>query len=298
MWVKITTKDIEKVIHVINGNHGTKYKLLNRFDKGEWGAYRIAEHGKKHLVLKFFTDLSNTNIVDPDPDLAKSITDRLLSLKYPVPKYIYSGRVDNGLYWVQQELLGNPLWQNPTVEQIEKILSFLSLQENQAVSDKQNYSSIIKDTVFGNRLSGLKSIQNYSSEMREFLGNLSSLVKDLESMPLQSSDIVHGDFSYNQVMVNDDGVITGIIDWQEAGCGDWLVDLTRLIYSLHDRPHLANPIIKSVNQENLPRVKLYTAFTTIEMLLWPIQQNQENVKNAFNKAKSAVNFVFNKNCIY
>lgn len=298
MWINVKTEEINEVIRTVNKNHDTSYELLNRFDKGEWGAYRIAEPGKKSVVLKFFTDLSNTNIVDADPELVKNITDRLLSLNYPVPRYIYTGRTGKGLYWVQQKLSGKPLWQNPTVEQIEKVLSFLVLQKNQAVSEKQNYSSIIKDTVFGNRLHGLRSIQNYSPEMREFLDNLMFSVKGLEALPLPNSDIVHGDFSYHQVMVSNDGKITGIIDWQEAGCGDWLVDLTRLIYSLHDRPQLTNPIIKHVKQDDLPRIRLYTAFTTIEMLLWPIQQSQENVENAFNKAKSAVNFVFVKNCTY
>ena len=297
MWINAKTEVINEVIRIVNENHGTSYELINRFDRGEWGAYRIAEPDKKSVVLKFFTHLSNTNIVDADPELAKDITDTLLSLGYPVPKYIYTGRIGKGLYWLQQELSGKPLWQNPTVEQIEKVLSFLLLQKNQAVSEKQNYSLIIKDTVFGNRLGGLRSIQNYSPEMSEFLDNLMLSVKDLERLSLPKSDIVHGDFSYHQVMV-DDGKITGIIDWQEAGCGDWLVDLTRLIYSLHDRPHLATPIVKKVKKEDLPRIRLYTAFTTIEMLLWPIQQNQMNVENSFNKAKSAVNFVFVKNCTY
>lgn len=297
MWINVKTEEINEVIRIVNENHGTNYELINRFDRGEWGAYRIVEPDKKSVVLKFFTDLSNTNIVDADPELAKDITDRLLSLGYPVPKYIYTGRIGKGLYWLQQELSGKPLWQNPTMEQIEKVLSFLLLQKNQAVSEKQNYSLIIKDTIFGNRLGGLRSIQNYSPEMSEFVDNLMLSIKDLERLSLPKSDIVHGDFSYHQVMV-DDGKITGIIDWQEAGCGDWLVDLTRLIYSLHDRPHLATPIVKKVKKEDLPRIRLYTVFTTIEMLLWPIQQNQMNVENSFNKAKSAVNFVFVKNCTY
>lgn len=297
MWINVTAEDVNHVLRAVNAQHGTNYELLNRFEKGEWGAYRIAEPGNQPVVLKFCTDLSHTNILDVDPNSAKNITDRLLSLGYPVPKYIYSGSIHHGLYWVQQELPGTPLWENPTVEQIEKILSFLFLQKNQAVSEKQNYSLLINDTVFGKRLGALRSIQNYSSEVREFLDRLMLSVKDLEGLTLPKSDIVHGDFSYHQVMI-DDGKITGIIDWQEAGCGDWLVDLTRLIYSLHDRPQLANPLIKHVKQEDLPRIRLYTAFTALEMLSWPIEQSQTTIEKSFNKAKSALNFVFEKNCIY
>ena len=295
--MNVTTEEINDVIRAVNTQHGANYELLNRFDKGEWGAYRIAEPGKHPVVLKFFLTLSKTNIVDVDLDLAENITDRLLSLGYPVPKHIHSGVIADGLYWVQQELPGEPLWKNPTVEQMQKILSLLLLQKNQAVSEKQNYSLLIKDTVFGKRLGSSRSIRNYSSEIRGFLDKLMLSVKDLEGLALPKSDIVHGDFSYHQVMI-DDGKITGIIDWQEAGCGDWFVDLARLIYSLHDRPQLASLIIKHVKQEDLPRMRLYTAFTVIEMLSWPIEQGQTNIEKSFNKAKSAVNFVFEKNCIY
>jgi hypothetical protein len=297
MWINVTSEEINDVIRAINARHGTAYEFLNRFDTGEWGAYRIAEPGKQPVVLKFFITLSHSNIVDVDPDLAKNITDRLLSLGYPVPKYLHSGPFHHGLYWIQQELPGKPLWKNPTVAQIEKILSFLLLQKDQAVSEKQNYSVLIKNTVFGNRLRDLRSIQNYSFEIREFLDQLRLSVKDLEGLTLPKSDIVHGDFSYHQVMI-DDEEITGIIDWQEAGCGDWLIDLIRLIYSLHDRPQLTNPILKHVRQEDLPRIRLYTAFTAMEMLSWPIEQSQPNIEKSLYKAKSAVNFVFEKNCIY
>lgn len=297
MWTNITSEELNYVIRAVNIQHGTHYKLLSRFDTGEWSAYRIAEPSKQPVVLKFFLDLSNTNIVDIDLELARNITERLLSLGYPVPKYIHSGSINHGLYWVQQELSGTPLWQNPTVEQIEKILSFLLLQKNQAVSEKQNYSLLVKDTVFGKRSERSRSVRKHSSETREFLDKLILSVKDLEGLTLPNSDIVHGDFSYHQVMV-DKGKITGIIDWQEAGCGDWLVDLTRLIYSLHDRPQLVNPILKHVKQENLPRIRLYTVFTTLEMLFWPFEQSQPNIERALNKAKSAVIFVLEKNCRY
>ncbi|MCJ7636086.1 MAG: hypothetical protein MUO21_01200, partial [Nitrososphaeraceae archaeon] len=80
--------------------------------------------------------------------------------------------------------------------------------------------------------------------------------------------------------------------------GDWLIDLTRLIYSLHDRPKLTAPIIKKLKKQDIRRIKLYTVFTVLEMISWPIKFNPQNIENAFNKAKSAVDFVFVKKCRY
>jgi hypothetical protein len=289
---------VEEVIQVINSTHNTKYRFVERFGRGEWGAYRIAETGKKPVVLKFFLNLSNTNIVDADPILSKKINNRLLSLDYPVPKYIYTGSLNKeGLYWVQEELPGKPLWENPTLEQVKKILSLLELQKNHAVSPKQNWSDFVKDTIFGHKTEKKTTLKNHSKETNNFLESIMLLIQGLEDLPLPTTDIVHGDFSYHNTMIKD-GKITGIIDWQEAGCGDWLIDLARLIYSLHDRPKLTAPIIKKLKKQDIRRIKLYTVFTVLEMISWPIKFNPQNIENAFNKAKSAVDFVFVKKCRY
>lgn len=121
-------------------------------------------------------------------------------------------------------------------------------------------------------------------------------VEGIENLSLPNKDIVHGDFSYHQAMV-ENGKIIGIIDWEEAGCGDWLIDLTRLIYSLHDRPKLAAPVVKKLKQHDPRKIKLYTAYTVLEMISWPVyKHSREILSGAINKAKSAVYFV--NNCIF
>jgi hypothetical protein len=60
--------------------------------------------------------------VDVEPDRAKEITDSLRLLGYPTPRYLLAGRFNKeGLYWVQEELPGDPLWKDPTVEQVKKL---------------------------------------------------------------------------------------------------------------------------------------------------------------------------------
>ena len=296
----LSQKQVDEVIGVINIKHGTNYRFLSRFDKGADGAYRIAEPRRKVVVLKFLSDLQSSNIVDADPELSKKITDRLLSLGYLLPKYIHTGTLGaKGLYWVQEELPGKPLWQNPTVGQIEQLLSLLELQRNQAISIKQNWSSFVKDTVFGDKTKKANLLKKYSKETDRFLNNMMLSVKGLEKLSLPREDVVHGDFSYQNAMI-ENGKIVGIIDWQEAGCGNWLIDLTRLIYSLHDRPVLATPIMKKIRGQDLSRIKIYTVFAALDMVSWQIEHNRAGVEidKAFNKAKSAFNFVFVKNCAY
>jgi len=292
MPIDIPLEKVNEIIGIINSNHGTKYKLVNRFSTGEWGAYRIIEPGEKSVVLKFCLDLKDTNIVDADPNLAREITDRLRSLGYPAPKHLQSGRLyKKGLYWVQKELSGEPLWKNPTVDQVKKLLLFLKLQKNQAVSRKQDLSEFVKSVVFGGKFGKAEKLRNYSSETGALLDQAMKLSEGAENLLLSNKDIVHGDFSYHQAMIDNDKIV-GIIDWQEAGCGDWLIDLTRLIYSLHDRPKLSTPVIKELRNQDPRKIRLYTAYTVLEMVSWPVYRHDKEVSSgSINKAKSAIQFI-------
>jgi len=297
MPLQISNNKVKEVVEIVNSDHGTNYKLISQFSTGEWGAYKIDERKHGNAVLKFFLDLKDTNIVNSNPDLAGAITSRLRSRGYLAPKYLYSGRLyKEGLYWVQEILPGEPLWKNPTVEQVSQLLKFLRLQKGQAYSDEQNLSDFARSVVFEEAFGKAKKLRNYSEETRALLRDSLELASVAKGLELPNKDIVHGDFSYHQAMVKD-GEITGVIDWQEAGCGDWLIDLTRLIYSLHDRPKLAKPIIDELKKQDPRRIKLYTAYTVIEMMSWPVERHDREVSSgSINKAKSAINFV--SNCIW
>ncbi|MFW6136020.1 MAG: aminoglycoside phosphotransferase family protein [Chloroflexota bacterium] len=280
------------VLEVVNADHGTAYELLAAFGTGEWGAYRLAQPGGEPAVLKFFLDLQDTNVTDPDPHLAPRITDHLRPLGYPTPKYLHTGWLnDEGLYWVMEQLPGAPLWRNPTVGQVEKLVSLLRLQRDRAVSEKQNLSVFVKDVVFSGRYGKAQKLKTYSSDTRELLHQAMRSVRGLRNLSLPDEHIVHGDFSYHQAMV-EDGRITGIIDWQEAGCGDWLIDLTRLLYSLHDRWELAAPVLREAERQDPRRIRLYTAYTVLEMVSWPLHRCDRAVSSgSINKARSALHFV-------
>jgi len=281
---------INKVIKIVNDRHHTNFQFLSQYEGGELGAFRIAEPEGVPVVLKYYSDISESSLVDPDPNLASLITNRLLELKYPVPKYIFAGTLErNGLYWVQEELRGIPLSHDPSIEQINKIVSFIDIQKGQAVSTQQNWSHIAKEVVFSDMFGWRRSLEKFSSETAELVKSMLSATEGLEKLKLPTSDIVHGDFSYRQVMVEGDQ-ITGFIDWQEAGCGDSAIDLTRLVYSLHDRPLLVAPIVEKLKVHDSRKLKLYITLTAFEMVGWRIEQNPR-LDKSIAKAKSALDFV-------
>ncbi len=149
---------------------------------------------------------------------------------------------------------------------------------------------MVKAVLFKGHGGKTDKFRRYSTETRAVLDDAMELAEGLAVLPLPDTDIVHGDFSYHQAMV-EDCKITGIIDWQEAGCGDWLIDLTRLIYSLHDRPSRAAPIMEELRAHDTRRIRLYTAFTVVEMVAWPVDRLDRKVAaGSLNKARSALRF--------
>ncbi len=279
--------ETRRVIEEINSQLDTCYTYISKFSQGEWGAYLVAEN----LVLKYFDDLSQTNLTDSTPKTSQLITNRLKSLGSPVSKTVQAGQLKSGGYWwLLERVNGKTISVNPQGVHIKQLLQFLDLHKNQAVSQKQNWSKLVKATVFGESKQK-RLLLDYSENTSDFLNQLLKEVDQLREVSLRNNDIVHGDMSYHQLLVEDEQV-TAILDWQEAGCGDWLIDLSRLVYSLHDRPPLVKPALKRLSADDMPKLRLFTAFHILDYLYWPAENSPKKVEAALNKAKSAFKFVF------
>jgi aminoglycoside phosphotransferase (APT) family kinase protein len=57
---------------------------------------------------------------------------------------------------------------------------------------------------------------------------------------VRQTTIVHGDFHHGNALVDGDEV-TGVVDWEIAGPGDWRFDLVMLAFGCHIRPDLCEP---------------------------------------------------------
>lgn len=287
---------VNKVIAMINSQLETAYQYQDKVDTGEWGAYRILEGSGEPRILKFVTDCSSTNIFDATPDHYRKLNRHLLKLGYPVPRYTHLGTLGSGgFYWIMEQLPGKPFSGSPNLRQIANLLELLSLQKGEAVSEKQDWSAWVKEVVFRTSCPRKEVVLSYSPETAAFLKKILRQVNDLRDIRLPNEDIVHGDFSYYQLML-EKSQITGLVDWQEAGCGDWLFDLTHLIYRLHDRPVLVSPVVELIPPGVKERIRLYLAFIIMEFLWWGIKYHPEEMAGSFSKAQSAYDFVFNRQC--
>jgi aminoglycoside phosphotransferase (APT) family kinase protein len=90
---------------------------------------------------------------------------------------------------------------------------------------------------------------------------------------LPNDDIVHGDLAIENVLVAEDSV-SGIVDWDAAGCGDRSLDLSKLLFYSYDQPALREPLaarIRALSGQH--GLALYLAYNILAQLDWSIHHH-------------------------
>ncbi|GAB2572117.1 hypothetical protein Aab01nite_03630 [Paractinoplanes abujensis] len=91
---------------------------------------------------------------------------------------------------------------------------------------------------------------------------------------MAGDDLVHHDFHPGNVLVDDHGRITGLIDWDGATRGDRLFDLVTLRFVLTgSHPALLGPIDERLTTMPAHRYNAYWAHMSLRMVDWSIRHH-------------------------
>lgn len=218
--------DTEELIEHINQQHARRFRLQQRYATGEnQGAFTLVDAAGDRFVLKW----------QPQPaplerlQRAQRITDHLRGLGLPVPAYVLLGAVSSGAtYWVQTALAGAPPGRL-TLPQAEQLLRFNDVQAERALSTDQNWSTYVRAVLFAGESGWADSLRSHSPATRVVLARLERLVAGKAMACGHGADIVHGDVALENVLV-DRGRVSGVVDWDAAGCGDRVLDLAKLLF--------------------------------------------------------------------
>ena len=98
-----------------------------------------------------------------------------------------------------------------------------------------------------------------------------------ESSVSRTSDLVHGDLAVSNVLVVGD-IVTGIVDWDAAGCGDRALDLSKLLFYSYEnvnramRAPLWERIIMISGQDALVVLLVYNILAQLD---WDIRHHTQ-----------------------
>jgi aminoglycoside phosphotransferase (APT) family kinase protein len=224
----------------INALHGTALRAGGPRMHGEnQGAYPVVNGDGERVILKL--GRAEAGLFDRLAR-AEAITARLHALGAPVPQYVMRGTTPDGTrYYLQEALAGEPVGRLLRPEHLDRLFALNDLQAGQAVSAEQDWSRYVADLVLRGESGWADELRAYGSATARLVDALATLTAGRERFLGTHDDIVHGDFSPGNILVHD-GQISGVVDWDAAGCGDRAFDLALLLFYFYDDRPIRDPL--------------------------------------------------------
>jgi hypothetical protein len=260
-----TTSDI---LADINQCHATTFVLLDRYARGEQGAYALADAFGGRFVLKWAPDCS----VQTRYQRAQRITDRLRVLGYPAPQHVLVGCSDGAAYAIQRALPGQPMEQLPLV----LVADFLKLNERQRDQGRTETLTwpepVVNPVLFGgDGFCLLEPMQTYSTITARMLQAVQTIVRRYADQIAPQADSVHFDCSPANVLVHETS-ITGIIDWDGWCAGDRMFDVATMLFYSYADPAVRSQLWQTILEQSGPASgAVYLAHLIHRQVDWSIR---------------------------
>jgi aminoglycoside phosphotransferase (APT) family kinase protein len=259
--------DLTTLLAYINERHGTTLQPGGSYLHGEnRGAHAVVSSDGTSLILKH-------GPLDPDAlrrlERARVITQRLHELGASVPRYLLIGETPQGTrYWVQKHLPGEPLGRLTRPDQLEPLFALNDLQADRAISTEQGWSTYAADAVFRGGSGWADELRAYGGVTSTLVDVLAELTNGREGACQRTADIVHGDLSPGNILAQD-GQVTGVVDWDAAGCGDRGFDLALLLFYHYDDPPIRTPLQERVVAISGPdALRVHLAYAILSQTTW------------------------------
>jgi aminoglycoside phosphotransferase (APT) family kinase protein len=184
--------------------------IIGPFAHGTFGAWAVATADGEELVLK----------AQPDPTLepvwatGAEMAARLHERGYPNPRILRVGSTGAAVWSLQERLAGEVL-RRLTLTHAAQLITLAGRHD-------------------------IDSGRCRSWRDQTHARVLAAAIDRGEGAEILQTTIVHGDFHHGNALVDGDEV-TGVLDWEVAGPGDWRFDLVMLAFGCHIRPDLCEP---------------------------------------------------------
>ncbi|MFF1822011.1 phosphotransferase family protein [Kribbella sp. NPDC058245] len=217
----------ESVVAELNVALGTDYTLVRRLTGGlQSGAFELTDGA----VLKW-TDNPDWS---PRVHRAADLVRRARAVGYPTPEWLAVGTTTAGSpYQLQAFVPGTPIRGATLVDEslARQLIAACELQRDLVPEDIVNWSGYAHGVVFEGWEDDLwERVRGYGGEVTDLINRYDALCRPHRDHPLPTNDLVHGDLNLGNLLV-EDGLLTGIIDFEAAGSGSRVYDLISLAAS-------------------------------------------------------------------
>ena len=253
------------------------FQLEGRAPGGEsGGAWFATTVDGTRVVLKWF---AGEGMADRYAELLPAL-DALRSRGVPVPEYSFVRAVDGWTLSAQQVLPGQsfPTWPPRLVDRIIECVSAaagISGPSPPRTGLLWGEFMIHTLTVGEHGYAQHDSLRTHSDRSRRILDAIESIGATAEPSWFPTTGLVHFDLHTDNVLVLDDGTLSGIIDWEDACAGDHRFDLVAFAFDLHGHGQQIWERIEPLVEPRLLRV--YVAHMALRFTDWAIRFHPEDV---------------------
>ena len=262
------------------------FELGARAEGGESGGawFATAPDGTP-VVLKWFADAA---MVDRYALLLPAL-DELRSRGVPVRDYLHVLAIDGRTVSAQRALPGASV-RNPPPPLVERVFDCTAAMVGIACPLPAPAlpawgASVVHTLTIGVDTWAMhEPMRAADRRSAAVLDRIQAIGAEADPSWFPSDGIVHLDLHTDNVLADEDGTLTGIIDWEGACAGDPRFDLVRYAFDLdgHDQPSW-DPV-EATGIE--PRVlRAYVAHHALRCTSWAIQYHPEDVPRQLDRAE-------------
>jgi hypothetical protein len=262
--------DLPTLVAFINAQHGTTFRITDRYLGGEQGAVGLADAGSIRFVLKWSPGLQDLGRL---PEIIRIVA-RLRSRWYPVPRYVVRGLHPAGRYVIQAALPGAPP-KRLTPSLVEQLIALNDRQQGQALAPDETWPApVVRDVLQGgDGYCLLDPMRRHSPTTERLLGLVQGLVGRYQDVATPTADVVHCDFQPSNILAMPDR-ISGVVDWDRACAGDRAFDLASLLFYTYDQEPAREALWRRLADIADPRATVvYLAHLIHRQVEWSIRRH-------------------------
>ena len=215
--------------------------------------------------------------------------DRLRSLGVPVPEYPHVIAGDGWTLSAQRVLPGTSVG-NHAPDTVEQVMACIRAMEGVVCAVPAPGRDVWGDSVVHTLTIGVdgwamhEPLRAAGGGSAAVLDRVRAVGADADAAWFPTNGLVHLDLHTDNVLVDDDGRLTGIIDWEGACAGDPRFDLVRYAFDLdgHDQPIWE--VIEATGIE-LRVLRAYAAHHALRCTSWAIRHHPEDVPRQLARAE-------------
>jgi aminoglycoside phosphotransferase (APT) family kinase protein len=261
---------MQRALDLLNGELG-KHLTLSEKLLGKSGAWAVHAPDGEQFILKVSSDTSCDHV-----GRTALLVEHLRRAGYPTPRWLRFGSLQGGGCYYLQERVPGKLMRSPGVyselnhHELQLLLQVLNLHAGIALEASPDWTANVEAVALYQQGEWEVVAQSPLPAVQHLLQICRQRCMELGDPHWARGDLVHGDFGAHNVLLDDHGRILAVIDLEEAGRGDRLVDIVGLFY-------MAEPELISVIRREALQVATLEALTVCG-IYWIVHRLYQGVR--------------------